>query len=186
MSGNIWKALWCAGLLVFASQQVWATGDMKAANRMDIVTRNEVIINATPDAIWPYILQMNKWKKGARLIPISGSPDTVGEKFKAVFGGDAALFYVENVELVPEQFRTIRMNELDGTLIGYASLRLTPSGQATLVQYDVYAYVQSPYVDLASSLETRQAKDAEFIENSRKRFDEELSILKGMVGSGPR
>ena len=151
-----------------------------ANSRMDIVTRNEIIINATPEEVWPYILHMNKWKKGARLIPIGGSPNTVEEKFKAVFDGDAAAFYVNNVELVPEQVRTIRMTELDGTLFGYASLSLKPSGQATLVKYYVYAYVQSPSNGGVSSPNMRQGEENLIAEN-RQRFEEELISLKQMI-----
>ena len=186
MPRHPWMTLCCAGLLVLTVAQASAAGDATPAARMDFVTHNEIVVNAAPDAIWPYVLRMNDWKKGARLVPIGGSPDKVGAKFKAVAGGDATAFYVENVELVSQQVRTLRLNELDGTLIGFASLRLTPHGRTTLVRYDVYVSMQEPPAVSAYPPEAQRTNEPGFIAQNRKRFDEELATLKGLAESRQR
>src|SRR5690606_42100493 len=53
-------------------------------------------------------------------------------------------FYFTNVEMVPEQRRTIRLNTPEGALIGYAVWELTPVEGGTEVAYHVYSEAVIP------------------------------------------
>lgn len=92
---------------------------------------------------------------------------------------------MENVEVVLERVRTLRMNEIDGTVIGYSSMRLVPRDHATLVQYDVYAYIQFPLIVAAAQPDAPEAAKKAFIQDTWKRFNEELSTLK-RIAEAPR
>src|SRR5690348_1433023 len=90
---------------------------------IDLITRNDIVVEATPAQIWPHIVEVSAWKKGAKLLKIAGSAGQVGERFEAVMGDDPGevIFYVENVEVIPQRCRTIRLNAPDGKLLGYAT-----------------------------------------------------------------
>jgi hypothetical protein len=140
-----------------------------AATPMDFITHNQVAVNAPAAAIWPFVMQMERWKKGASLVPVDGAPNRLGSKFKMLQDGKPAGWTVENVELVTQQVRTLRMNGPDGTLAGYAILRLTPHGRSTLVRYDVFAALPVPS-ELAEP-----DKWTRYLAENHKRFDEELA-----------
>ncbi|MDT9597382.1 SRPBCC family protein [Sphingosinicella rhizophila] len=151
-----------------------------AATPIDFITHNQIEVNAPASAIWPFVMQMERWKKGASLVPIDGAPNRLGSKFKMLQEGGNVGWTFENVELVPQQIRTLRMNGPDGTLIGYATLRLIPHGRSTLVRYDVLAvFPATP--DLA-----KPDDRARILAESSKRFDEELATLKELSEGGRR
>jgi hypothetical protein len=139
--------------------------------RADMVTHSEVLIHGTPARIWPHIVTL-EWKQGAKLVA-TGHAANGANRYKAVMG-DATLFDVEDVELVPEQLRTIRLDQPDGALIGYASLKLTPRGGDTIVDYDVYTALALPSAADAVALRKESAT----------RFDQELRALKRIVETG--
>jgi hypothetical protein len=184
MTCKAWATLPIAMLLLTTLPPVSAqtiSESTSVAARMDVITHNEIIVNATPEAIWPHAMRMDDWKKGVKLVSISGKPDELGASFKAVYGSEVALFHATNVEIARNRTRTIRLNALDGALLGYASLRLVPRGSATLVQYDVYSAFPTPPEVADASLVVQARKAALFIANSRKRFGEELATLKAMA-----
>lgn len=146
-----------------------ASAQPAAPAKWDLVTHNDVLIAAPPARVWPHILTL-EWKMGPTLVGLPGD----AHRYKAVMGGGEALFYVEDVELVAPRLRTIRLNEPDGTLLGYASLRLTPQGTATRVRYDVYSSLAMPSAADAAALR----------KESVTRFDRELRALKRIVEAG--
>lgn len=143
-----------------------------------LATHNAILIAASPAEIWPHVVDPSAWKAGAKLIPLG---DSAG-RFKAVGPDDpdVALFYVDNVELVPERRRTIRLNAPDGALIGFASWELTQQDAATLVEYHVYSQ---------QTLSPGQSRGAqrEYQRSDFQRFQKELESLKRLVvGRGRR
>jgi hypothetical protein len=148
---------------------------------MDLVTHNGVLIVAAPAKIWPYIVDPNAWKTGATLLSMGGKPGGIGERFSAVATADPekVLFIVENVEIVTERRRTIRLEDTDGTLIGFAAWQLISRNDSTLVQYDVYCQLTSNLME--PSWNGPLAAEAEHREASYRRFAEELDSLKKLV-----
>jgi len=136
---------------------------------MDLVTHNQVLIAALPAKIWPYILDPNTWKTGAQLRPSAGCTSGAAARFTAAMAEEPQniLFSAENVELLTERRRTLRLNALDGTLVGFVTWRLTPLNDATLLEYDVYCQISTPGAD------------------DQRRFAAELIGLKELVEVRP-
>lgn len=107
---------------------------------IDFLTHSKVRVEAGAATIWPYIVELDGWRRGQRLVHLSGDAGGLGGRFHAVAAEalDVPLYYVENVELVAEQRRTIRLDGLDDSFIGFATWELTPAGDGTVVAYDVY------------------------------------------------
>ncbi len=153
----------------------------------DLVTHNEVVINAAPAKIWPHIVDPNAWKRTGKRVSVDGEPGKAGEKFKVVAKDNPqeVLYYVENVEMVEQRRRTIRITATDGTLIGYSSWSLVPQGGKTAVRYDVYCFDAVPIEKAdASPAEIAAAKKSYFDDNYR-RFDAEFAVLKKLVEAHP-
>ena len=139
---------------------------------LSLVTHNAVVIVAAPEGIWPHIVDPDAWKAGARLMPMDGAE----HRFKAVMPDDpdTALFHVTNVEFDAPRRRTMRLNALDGALIGHASWELTPIEGGTRVAYHVYSQQtlppDQPPIDRAA-----------YVQANRARFQEELNALRKLV-----
>ena len=164
-----------ACLYLAASGTALAQPAPEGSRDLSLVTHNAVVIDAEAERIWPHIVKPDTWKAGAQLVPAEGAE----HRFKAVLPGDpdTALFHVTNVEFDAPQRRTIRLNALDGSLIGHASWELTPVEGGTRVAYDVYSQqavpADQPPID-------REA----YVHANRNRFQEELNALRKLVETG--
>ena len=145
---------------------------------VNLVTHNRIVIARPAAAVWPFIVEPNSWKMGAKLVHRSGSSGQVGEVFSAAEAN--APFLVENVELVVDRRRTIKLYQADGALIGYATWTLDENGGKTTVGYDVYAESLIPAGSGTTADARAEAERAERKANI-KRFDAELAALKGLV-----
>jgi hypothetical protein len=153
---------------------------------LDLVTHNSVLIEAAPAQIWPKIIDPSEWKAGAQLVLLEGDPAQAGAKFKAVMPNapDQVAFYTTNVEVLPEQRRTVRLNTPDGALMGFAIWELTPVGDGTEVAYHVYTQAVIPGAALASmSAAEVEAWRTDYVPSNYQRFQAELEALKKMVES---
>jgi hypothetical protein len=151
---------------------------------LDLVTQNEVLIKATPAEIWPQIVAPNAWKSGPKLLVVSGEPTRIGATFNAVMPDSPQKieFHAENVEMVAQRRRTIRLNAPDGALIGFAMWELTPRNGATLVEYRVYSQVAIPPQNGVSMTPSELAAvQANYYNVNYQRFDAELATLKQLV-----
>jgi hypothetical protein len=150
----------------------------------NLVTHSEVTIDRPAAKIWPHILDPNAWKQGAKAWHYAGPAGQVGEVFAA---GDPAAkskpeFLFENVELVPNQHRTIKIYATGGALIGYASWWLKEQGGRTVVGYDVYSEtVIDPAQARASTPEKLRESERAAAATNKARFDQELVALKKLV-----
>lgn len=170
------------GLISALTAQAQGDGN----ERFDLVTHNSVVIEAAPAAIWPRIVDPSEWKAGAKMVLVEGDPAKTGALFKAVTAEapDQASFYFTNVEMVPEQRRTIRLNTPEGALIGYAVWELTPVEGGTEVAYHVYSEAVIPAAAFASmGAEEIDAVRADYGPSNSKRFQSELETLKKLVES---
>src|SRR5258706_14406728 len=165
---------------------VGLAGEASAQSRpaMNLVTHSEVTIARAAAVIWPHIVDPNDWKQGSKLWHHSGPSAEEGEIFAA---GDPATkakvaFFVENVELVPQKRRTIKIYLPDGTLLGFATWTLRSAGAGTVAGYDVYSETRiDPGQAKAMSLADRLAAERLDREANEKRFDRELVELKRLV-----
>ncbi len=165
-----------ACLLLAAAVSAVAQTASEAPVDLSLVTHNAVIIAAPAERIWPHIVEPDAWKAGARLVPVEGAE----HRFRAVMPNDpdTPLFHVTNVEFDPPARRTIRLNALDGTLIGFATWELTPANGGTRVAYHVYSQQEAPPGGPAIDREA-------YLEDNRNRFQDELNALKAFVEPPP-
>src|SRR5688572_6365027 len=112
---------------------------------VDFVSHGEIAVSASPEAIWPAIVDTNGWH-GTWLTSVGGPPGEVGERFHASdpANREVALLHIENVELDLGRRRTIRINTPDGSFSGYSSWLLTERGAETVVGYDVFCLYPFP------------------------------------------
>ena len=144
---------------------------------IDFLTHSKIKIAAGLAAIWPHILDIERWRDSQKLISVSGEPGRVGARFHAVSrdAPETPLFHVENVELVSEHRRTIRLEGLDGSFLGFATWELTPNGGETVVAYDVYCR--------GAMLPPGQSAD-DLLASAHRMMDEGLLRLKAIVEQG--
>jgi len=150
----------------------------------DLITHNEVIINASPATIWPYLIDKRElWKAGPRTALVSGDKEQRGARFNAYMpdNPDQTVFQLELVDVARERRYTSRLTMPDGTLIGFATWWLIPQGKATLVRYDVYSYVTLATESDKPSAEEAATLQTSYREMNHKRFDEEFAKLKQLV-----
>ena len=165
---------------ILGSASLSADGGME----IDLVTHNSVVINATPAAIWPKIVDPSEWKSGAKMVLLEGEADQPRAKFKAVMPDtpDQVAFYAYNVEVIPERWRTVRLHLPDGTMMGFAGWELAPQANGTRVSYHVYSLVEFPESSLEGMTdEERTALRADYLTSNAKRFQDELEVLKNQV-----
>lgn len=169
------------------------TGDPKRAENFvaaspasevasDLVTHNDVVINATPADIWPRIVEPAAWKMGAEFHSVSGEKGKVGERFKAVMPNEPhkVAYYITNIELIPQRRRTIRISVAEEGLMGFAIWELVPQGAATQVRYDVYW--QSSVVEKPDATADERAAEARaWMDFNQRRFGDELVALKALI-----
>jgi hypothetical protein len=141
---------------------------------VDMISHHTVNIAAPEDRVWPWILEPNRWKQGPELKLLEGGAGNVGARFGAVLPADPTniLYHVAAVEVVPRVRRTLRLNALDGSLIGFSSWRLSGGEDTTIVDYDVYTQ---------ASLDLTVDAIATLCTQSDARFQAELEALRALV-----
>ena len=147
----------------------------------DLITHNEILIRASPAKLWPWVVDPNSWKEGPKLISTGGPAGQLGERLKAVMGDGQIVFFAENVDIVPNRRRVVRLNTLEGKLIGYASFQLTPHGAETLIQYDVYSTLEISLESADPTPEQIAATKKAYHDSNYRRFNHELAGLKKRV-----
>lgn len=159
----------------------FATAAAQDRPGLNLVTHSAVTIERPAAAIWPSIVDPSAWKQGAALKHAGGPAGKVGEIFAALDRANpsAVSFYVENVELVPNQRRTIKIYAPNGgPLLGYATWWLSETNGRTAVGYDVYSELPSdPKATAAQRAEAERAS----IAKEGARFQAELEGLKRLM-----
>lgn|GEM_PF-3589516 len=164
-----------AAIALAASGQAVA----QARPAFNLITSNQIEINQPAATIWPKIVDPSSWKQGAKLVHRSGPAGERGEVLVAMGSDNAVAFAVENVEMVANRRRTIKLVSPAGQLIGYAIWTLVPAGSKTVVRYDVFSETvltaeQAAGMSAAALVEQERASQ----ETNSKRFDAELAALK--------
>lgn len=177
MKKSISRGLWLVLAMVLQGAAFAATPTVTT----DLVMHNEIVIEASPAKVWPLVVEPNSWKKGAKLISVGGPAGQPGERFKAVMSDGQIVFYAENVDVVPPRRRTVRLNTVEGKLIGYAVWQLTPQGTETRVQYDVYSAVDLPLESANATPAQIAATKKVYYDANYQRFTDELAALKKLV-----
>ena len=149
---------------------------------VDLITHNSVSIAAPAAQVWPWIIDTNAWKQGTKLALVDGAADQPGGRFGAYLPKDPTniLLEVTNAEVVPEVRRTIRLNAPGGALMCFASWKLSPDGETTIVEYDVYGVAP---VELPASYtdHDKQRVTGELRAQSEERFNAELAALRDLA-----
>lgn len=147
---------------------------------VDLISHEVVLVRATSSEVWPHIVKPDGWKQGAALVPMPSNDGRV--RFKATMPDqpETVVFYAEQVELIEGQRRTMRLNAVDGTLMGYSSWVLTSQPGATLVEYHVYSTVN---LGQPLTKEERLKFERDYQTTNQRRFVSELEALKRLVES---
>lgn len=155
--------------------------DEIAVANVFLITHSEATIDASPEAIWPYILDTSEWKTLSTSTHYSGEPDREGEKrlIRGGSGDTAYQFYTETVELIPHKRKVIAIyfDQAGAGDIGYAAWTLFERGGNTLVTYDVNHVYRTP--GLAD--DEIAAATGDVTKPNQERFDRELLVLKALV-----
>ena len=150
----------------------------------NLVTHSEVSIKRSAREIWPYIMDPMEWKQGLRLRHLTGSPGEVGELFGAFSEGspEAISLHLQNIELLPNRRRTIKLTTPNGTLLGFATWSLLENSNSTTVSYDVSMETLLTDEQAATtSLAELAEMERQGYEVNKPRFDAELRALKALV-----
>lgn len=154
----------------------------------DLVTHNSIVIDRPAGAIWPLIVDVTAWKRGATLRHLSGTRGQVGEIFEAMMNNASTkpLFYMQNIELVDHERRTVKLYAIDsGPLIGYASWELQEFRGKTRVSYDVYGEIPLPADNTKETAQNVAEQQALYTAENKARFQAELQELKRLIESQP-
>src|SRR5712675_1651205 len=91
-----------------------------------LYSHESILIDRPAAAIWPFILNTDKWKRALQHYRVSGTEGKIGEIVaESLAAGQPPLFFSETVELVPNVRRTIKLYAPNhGRLIGFASWEL--------------------------------------------------------------
>lgn len=159
------------------------TADIYKLDNMpiDFLTHNVVRIAATDRYVWPYVLDPNSWKAGAKMFSIDGERGSIGERFRAsMVETSETLYMMETVELITHKRWTVRLDDLDGALIGYATWELTQENGGTLLQYHTFCQLRLMQGSAVTQrLSGISSKD--IVQDGSRRVDEEFQRLKGAV-----
>lgn len=148
---------------------------------IDFLTHNVVRIAAPESFVWPYVLDSNSWKAGAKMFSIDGERGTIGERFRASMAETSEpLYMMETVELITDKRWTVRLDDLDGTLIGYATWELPQDNGGTLLQYHTFCQLRL-VKGSAVTQELSGISSKGIVQDGSRRIDEEFRRLKSAV-----
>jgi hypothetical protein len=166
---------------------VGALAEMPVYDKMtlEIYAHSSVLMEQAAADIWPFVIDPNSWKQGLKLRHVDGEQNQVGQVFAALASpGDATpQLYVKNVEVIPNQLRTIKlMSPDDGATVGYSSWVLEESYGMTRVSYHVYVSMPLPEEAVVnmSAEQIADMKARQQAENAA-RYKDELLALKAAV-----
>jgi len=179
----------CVGALVVVALTSSMAAAVDAQERLagHLITRNEVVIDRPASQVWPYIMDPLEWKQGQRLRHLSGIPGQVGELFGGFDAGTPELvtLHLQNVELRPNERRTIKLMQPDGTLLGFATWTLVEENGRTAVSYDVSMESGFPAGQvMGHDNDEMEAMERAAYESNVRRFQAELEALKALVEGG--
>ncbi len=179
---------WLLAFLYLMPFQIWAADQDHDRPALELVTYNEIVIDRSASVIWPHILDPEAWKQGAKLELVGGEQGKLGAIYRAflpVKPGET-LFYSEDVELVPNQVRSIKIYQpAQGALTGYSSWRLRAEGESTRLSYHVLSEFLLPAEAAAMPAAALNAMQEKNRKDNHRRFQQELEALKRLVENEP-
>lgn len=151
-----------------------APGTAAPPHIVDLVTHNSVEILAEPAVVWPFLLDTDSWKQGAKPVRESGEPNAAGEIRVAhgVVDGVEYALTIETVVLDPPSRKVVKLLTGSPDDPGWAAWQLIPLGSSTLVIYDVYSQHDIGSTELSAD---------DYLASHQIRFDAELAVLKRLV-----
>jgi len=109
--------------------------DLTNSKIIDLLVHSRQRIAVPAETIWPHIAAL-AWMDSPRLVSVQGETGAIGERFEA-YDGDVLAFYAVNVELSEGVRRTMRIEDLEGSPLGFVSFELLHIENGTIVMYDV-------------------------------------------------
>jgi hypothetical protein len=173
---------WVLSISALPVAAAFADGPHRLAVNLNL--HSQIEIERPAAAIWPHIMEPNSWKPDRKLVHYAGPEGQIGEVF-AIGGtgnGGKIWFLVENVEIVPNLRRTIKMYDPEGHLLGFSTWLLTELDGRTIVAYDVHGEsVLSSNRAKETTSESIAVQERDGHEVNKKRIDAELVTLKRLV-----
>lgn len=162
---------------LFLSTVGWGAEEPRQA--INLHAYAQVEIGRSAAEVWPYIVDTNSWKPDRPMVHQSGPVGALGEVSAIVSTQRPGQiwFLAENVELVPKQRRTIKLLDLKGNLLGFASWGLTEKQGRTLIDYQIHAESRvAPEQKLTAEQVAEQQRNGYAV--NKKRVDDEFVELK--------
>lgn len=135
--------------ILFAVQnEAFAQGTAKeiAANDQgfELVLREEILINSSPQNIWSSILRRESWMDFS-LDYISGNSNEEGELIRVTQKNPESIprqYFVKTVKVVPPSQIVNKVFPIDGnSFLGFTDTSLTVYGAKTKLTYDFYMHI---------------------------------------------
>ena len=164
---------------------VWADTviiDSALADAYHFVDTYEILIDATPEQVWPHLIDLGSWMYEFSMIHESGPRRAEGEVYRLYEGQD---YFMELAKLIPGKL-VIAVNlpsELQGEqLSGVGMFTLTEVGGKTLVSN----FMSRHFVWLADTPDTLRERraSAEFQTSTQDRWNRFLERLRDRVEGG--
>lgn len=153
----------------------------------ELYTHTEILIDAPPARVWPYVLDTSAWKTGGTRRYISGKRGSVGEIVASIpRGQQQPAYFIETVELMQNKRRTIKLFALGerGPLLGYASWELREEEGKTRLFYHVYSEILlAPEAQSGAKAADLEASQREYVIENEARFNAEFQALKKLIES---
>jgi hypothetical protein len=153
--------------------------DSELADLYHFVDTNEVLINASPEEVWPHLVNLGSWMYEFSMIHESGPRHAEGEILRLYEGQD---FFLQLTKLVPGKLMlgvSLPSLEQGEELTGIGMFSLTEVNGKTLVS-SFLARQSAWTLDTRNTLrETRQS--AEFQQNTSDRWNRFLTRLRELA-----
>lgn len=152
---------------------------------INLLAEGQVDIDRPATDVWPYIVDTNSWKPNRPMVHHSGPVGQLGEVFAIVSPQrrDQIWFLAENVELVPNKRRTIKLLDLKGDLLGYAVWRLAENQGKTSIDYQILAESRVMPEQKLTAEQVAEMQRKGYTDN-KQRVDDEFVELKRRLEAG--
>lgn len=152
---------------------------------INLIAEGQVEIERPAAVVWPYIVDTNSWKPNRPMVHHAGPTGQVGEVFAIVAPQrpDQIWFLAENVELVPNERRTIKLLDLKGNLLGFAIWRLSEQQGRTSIEYQILAESRVLPEQKMTAAQVAEGQRKGYADN-KQRVDDEFAELKRRLEGG--
>lgn len=169
---------WALCYLLFISVNVYSA---ETGEYVDTASTASVLINARTKDVWPFLFQMDTWKKyAAKLENIELTGDKEGGMVAVYLNAssDKPEMMIKTLKISLYRRYSFSIYSYAGKYLGVASYNLEAKNGATLLTYDVYWH-NAVYLEGFSDQAMLEKKKIEM--EVEGQLNQELAVLKAMI-----